>query len=195
MKAASKPTEIPEERDAPRFALLIRTAKLVGATGEYLCVVRDISASGVRLQLFHPVPSSSLKLELSSGATYAVVKVWEEGENAGFRFVDHVDVRAFMQEPSRHARRPIRLRLRVPVQLHTQGGTRLATLQDLSRYGARVRSTRPFEIDERLELELPGLPPIPATIAWRSGLSCGLTLRRGFTFEDLAQLAVKLQPI
>lgn len=194
MKAASKPAEIPEERDAPRFALLIRTAKLVSPTGEYLCVVRDISASGVQVQMFHPVPSSSLRLELSSGATYPVVKVWEDGDNAGFRFAADVDVRAFMQEPSRHARRPIRLRLRVPVQLHTDEGTRLATLQDLSRYGARIQSMRPFEIDERLEFELPGLAPIPATIAWRSGLAHGLILRRGFTFEDLAQLAVKLQP-
>ena len=35
-----------EMRGAERFALLIRTAKLVSESGEFLCVVRDVSASG-----------------------------------------------------------------------------------------------------------------------------------------------------
>ena len=35
-----------EQRATARFTLLIRTAKLIAASGEYLCVVRDVSSDG-----------------------------------------------------------------------------------------------------------------------------------------------------
>ena len=44
-------------RGAQRFTLLIRTAKLVCESGEYLCVIRDVSSTGVRLRLFHDLPA------------------------------------------------------------------------------------------------------------------------------------------
>lgn len=193
--AAARPS-VRDERDAPRFPLLIRTAKIVCDSGEYLCIVRDISASGVQLRLFHPLPAArSLTLELSNGASYPLKKVWEEPNQAGFRFAGAVDVHAFMEEPSRHARRPIRLHLRLAARLRARGGACRATVHDISRYGARIQSARIFEIDERVELELPGVPPIAASVCWRNGLQHGLVLRRTFTFEDLARLAAALQPV
>ena len=50
-----------EQRTAPRFTLLIRAAKLIGPEGEYLCVVRDASESGVSVRLFHPLPATALR--------------------------------------------------------------------------------------------------------------------------------------
>ena len=37
----------PEQRAAPRFISLIRAAKLVCGQGEFVCVIRDVSATGV----------------------------------------------------------------------------------------------------------------------------------------------------
>ena len=34
-----------ERRDAPRFPLLMRTAKLLCESGEYICMVRDVSVN------------------------------------------------------------------------------------------------------------------------------------------------------
>src|SRR5690606_20786923 len=54
-------------REAPRFALLIRSAKLICDSGEYLCIIRDVSETGVRLRLFHPLPPDQLlTLELAT---------------------------------------------------------------------------------------------------------------------------------
>ena len=47
-------------RGAQRFTLLIRTAKLVSETGEFLCIIRDVSATGLRLRLFHDLPRGRL---------------------------------------------------------------------------------------------------------------------------------------
>src|SRR3569623_2023371 len=57
-----------EQRTAARYTPLIRTAKITGVSGEFLCVVSDISATGVSVRLFHPLPrDNSLKLEMPNG--------------------------------------------------------------------------------------------------------------------------------
>ena len=43
-------------RGAPRFALLLRVAKLVVNGRERFCVIRDASATGLKVRLFAPLP-------------------------------------------------------------------------------------------------------------------------------------------
>lgn len=183
-------------RDAPRFALLIRTAKIVCPRGEYLCIVRDISASGVRLKLFHPLPAdTTLRLELSNGDSYALERRWEKNGHAGFRFVEAVNIHGFMEEPSSWPRRPIRLRVRVPSTIHVGDVANPATVLNLSRYGARIEADVFMAIEQKIRLDVPGLPSLSAGVCWRSGKLYGLILRQTFTFEELARHAAALQPI
>lgn len=82
-----------EERVAPRFTLLIRSAKLIGAQGEFICVIRDVSTSGISLRGFHTLPSEGpLRLELQSGETHAIEEVWRRGHESGYRFLEPVEV-------------------------------------------------------------------------------------------------------
>lgn len=184
-----------ELRNAKRFALLIRTAKLVCESGEYLCVVRDISATGVRLRMFHPVPpAENPSLVLGNGDSYPVDPVWEGNGQAGFRFTTPINVHNFMEEPSRWPRRPIRLRLHLAGHIRSDGGAAAATVHNLSRTGALIETERYLALGQRLQLEARGLPPISANICWRSAKHHGLTFRQTFTFEELAVLAARLQP-
>lgn len=58
----------PEQRNAPRFTLLIRAAKLITGDGEFLVVVRDISRDGLKVRTFHPLPPDlDYAIELSGG--------------------------------------------------------------------------------------------------------------------------------
>ena len=62
-----------EERTAPRFTLLIRAAKVVTPAGEFICVIRDVSQSGVSLRGFHALPENGPHwLELQTGERYAI---------------------------------------------------------------------------------------------------------------------------
>jgi hypothetical protein len=184
-----------ELRSSRRFALLIRTAKLVCDTGEYLCIVRDISATGVRLRLFHPVPpAQSLRLELGNGDVYPIECVWEADAQAGFRFLEPVNVHIFMEEPSCWQRRPMRLRLRFPVRIIVDGSAAGAIVCNLSRTGALIETQRYLALGQKLHIEAASLPPILASVCWRSGEQYGLSFRQTFTFEELARLAVDLQP-
>jgi hypothetical protein len=186
---------VEELRSAPRFTLLIRSAKLICDSGEYLCVIRDVSASGVRLRIFHALPPSrSYKLELSTGDRFEVERVWESKDHAGFRFADWIDVHGFIAEASPYRKRALRLRLDFPAAIATDGGVAGVTVRDLSREGARIETTMPLAIRQKVKLTGDGLPPIIANVCWRSTTAYGLVFQQVFTFEELARLAVRLQP-
>ena len=186
---------VEELRSAPRFTLLIRSAKLIADSGEYLCIIRDVSASGVRLRIFHPLPPGEhFALELSTGDRFEVERVWEGPDHAGFRFADWIDVHQFIAEASPYPKRSLRLRLDFPAAIATDGGVAGVTVRDLSREGARIETTMPLAIRQKLKLTAEGLPPIIANVCWRTQSAYGLVFQQVFTFEELAKLAAKLQP-
>jgi hypothetical protein len=183
-------------RAAPRFSLLIRSAKLVYETGEYICIVRDVSASGVRLRLFHRLPAeANVTLELATGECFAIERVWEREDHAGFRFADPIDVHRFIAEAGPYPKRPLRLRLEVPARLTGAGEPFAAVVRDLSREGARVDTDELLAIGQRVKVEAKGFPPLTAIVCWRSVPAYGLAFQQSFTFEALAGLAARLQPI
>jgi hypothetical protein len=183
-------------RAAPRFSLLIRSAKLVYATGEYICVVRDVSASGVRLRVFHRLPAEpNVRLELATGECFAIERVWEHEDHAGFRFADPIDVHRFIAEAGPYPKRPLRLHLEVPAKLTTDGEPFDAVFRDLSREGGRVDTDEMLAIGQRVKVDARGFPPLTAIVCWRSVPAYGLAFQQSFTFEALAKLAARLQPI
>lgn len=182
-------------REAQRFALLIRTAKLVCPGGEYLCIVRDISASGVRLRLFHDLPASEgLSLELANGYAYPLECVWHRDDHAGFRFTDVINVHEFMEEPSKWPRRPIRLHFKIPGTVIAEDLANEAVVHNISRYGARIETDRYLALQQKVVFDIGGAARINASVCWRSGRLFGLVFRQTFTFEELARLAAVLQP-
>lgn len=191
---ASQPS-VEELRSAPRFTLLIRSAKLICEHGEYLCVIRDVSASGVRLRTFHELPPCrDFQLELATGERFAIEHVWETEDHAGFRFADWIDVKAFISEASPYPRRALRLRIEFPATVEADGMTANAMVRDLSREGARIETSMLLAIRQKVKLTASGLPPIVGSVCWRSNLAYGLVFQQVFSFEELARLAAQLQP-
>lgn len=182
-------------RASPRFTLLLRTAKLLYPGGEYMCIVRDVSATGVRLRLFHPLPySTGLSLELANGSIHALEKVWERDDHAGFRFADSVDVQSFLEEPSRWPKRGLRLRLDLPITLFADGIATPAVLRNLSQQGAGIRVDRFLALAQKVRIDARGLPLLTGTVCWRANPEYGLALEQRFAFDELAKLAYAVQP-
>jgi hypothetical protein len=187
---------VEELRSAPRFTLLIRSAKLVCSHGEYLCIIRDVSASGVRLRIFHPLPpAQTFELELATGERFQVDRVWEAKDHAGFRFADWIDVQDFISEASPYPKRALRLRLDFPAAIATDTNVAGVTVRDLSREGARIETTLPLAIRQKVKLTAEGMPAIIGNVCWRSNAAYGLVFQQVFSFEELAKLAAKLQSV
>lgn len=182
-------------RDAPRSSLMFRTAKMLCESGEYICVVRDVSATGARLRLFHaPPPDEHLFLELANGDRYAMERVWMRDDHVGFRFSCTIDVDHFIAEPSPYPRRPIRLKLHRPADIVADGIASPAVLLDLSQQGARVEAGRKFALEQKLWLAVEGQPERFGCVRWRNGYTHGLVLQQSFKLDELAHYALALQP-
>lgn len=183
-----------ESRVSPRFTLLIRTAKLICSTGEYLCIVRDASSTGVSIRTFHPLPDNKqLTLELPNGDRHEVERIWEKEGSAGFRFLVPVDIDRLLHNKSRFPKRAVRLRLQLPALVSCHGNTAGVVIRNLSQQGAQIECPLYLAIDQHLRLEADNLPLIQARVRWRKGSNYGLVFDDTFQFAELARLAAQLQ--
>jgi hypothetical protein len=183
-----------EERDAPRFTLLIRAAKLVAPEGELVCVIRDVSETGVSLRGFHVLPATGeLRLELRTGERIALEPVWSRGFEAGFRFLDTVEVGALVAEAGRFPKRQLRLNMAFDVELAFLGGRVRARVLNLSQQGARIACDSLLAIEQPLRLCSGPLPEVRARVRWRRNREYGLAFDDTFSLSQLALFAAASQ--
>lgn len=182
-------------RGAERHCLTMRTAKVRCESGEYACIIRDVSTTGTKLQFFHtPPPDQYLYLELQSGALFAVECRWSDDTFAGYRFSGPVDVGEFIDDQGPHARRPIRLRFNQPVTVRSGETVSHAMLADLSQHGACIEAGRIFAGMQLVRLEIEGLPERIGHVCWRRDYAHGIVFQESIALRTLALHAYRLQP-
>ncbi len=183
-----------EKRVAPRFTLLIRAAKLISQDGEFMCIIRDASESGVNVRLFHPLPDcGTMLLELPNGDRHELELVWQDGDRAGLKFIEQADIARIVESPSRFAKRPIRINLEADAVIQVGEQQNSVELLDLSQQGAKLTSDAHFAIDQRVKISANGMPQVNAKIRWRRGNSYGLVFEDTFQFGDLARIVASMQ--
>lgn len=183
-----------ESRAVPRYTSLIRAAKLVSAQGEFVCVIRDVSAKGVSLRTFHDLPScEAVALELQNGELYELTKARTAGREACFTFDQPVDVERLIHENWEFRKRQLRLNIAIPLTVTTLAGRAEAITENLSQQGARIECDTLYAIDQPLRIEGSGLPEIRAKVRWRREGSYGLVFDNTFTLRDFALIAAAMQ--
>ena len=183
-----------EARAAPRFTLLIRAAKLTAPDGEYLCVVRDASETGVSVRLFHPLPPEvPLTLELQNGDRHELERIWEEEGKAGFRFAGPTDIVRIVESPSRFAKRAVRVNLDLPCTVQVGERKIPALLRNLSQNGAQIATEERLSLVQRIKLGGGLLPEIAAKVRWRRNDAYGLSFEDNLQFADLARIVFEMQ--
>lgn len=183
-----------DQRTSSRVSLVIRGAKVICPLGEFLCIIRDVSETGVRLKLFHQLPlASEFALELANGEKLRIVPIWWEADEAGFRSAGKIDVRHFVAEPSAYPKRSLRLKISHRITV-CAGATRAsAEIRDISRQGALIICDQPLALSQRIVISGNGLPDLDATVRWRNQNAYGIALENIFTFEELALIAASMQ--
>ncbi|MDE2303380.1 MAG: PilZ domain-containing protein [Sphingomonadales bacterium] len=184
-----------EQRSAPRFTLVLRTARLLADGREYLCVLRDISASGVKIRLFHPLPRcEALELEFEDGLRHRMDVVWCADDHAGLRFAEAVDVPAVLEGRCvTRPRRQMRINVAEPVTLFAGGATVSGRITNLSQQGVCLETEATLSLRERLRLVSDLLPEMVCTVCWRRKPHYGLVFETGFRLDELARLLARLQ--
>ena len=184
-----------DARLAKRASLLLRRAKLVCQTGEYLCLIRDVSELGVGLGFLHDVPPEPRTLlQLANDLTYPIERVWTGQRQAGYRFGGSVTLEEFLREQTPFPSRPLRLQLSAPVRLQDGRNIHDARLVDLSCEGAKIVSAGELQVNRLVSFELPGLPPQRAQVRWAEDRRYGLKFQHPLDSEELAHCALHHQP-
>jgi len=175
--------------------MMLRRAKMVCQSGEYLCLIRDVSEGGIGLGFLHRVPPEKRTLlRLANDKVYPVERVWTEKRQGGYRFGCTVTLDEFLREETPHAPRPIRLNM--PGMVRIRDGRNLldTRLLDLSCEGAKVTSPSALRENALLGFELAGLPPQLAQVRWAEGGQYGLQFQHPLDSEELALCALYQQP-
>jgi len=177
-----------EKRTAGRVCNLIRPAKVVTPFGEFLCVIRDVSETGISLRIFHPLPDCpEMLIEQPNGDRYAVGLVWQNSDRAGFRFTGEADMDRILTHPDRFHKRPIRVAINAPVELTAGVQMVRAELLDISQQGAKIACDQLLAIEQRVKIRAPGLRETRAKVRWRRNGFLGLAIDDTFQFEELAR--------
>lgn len=192
-----RPMSGAELRGAQRFTLLVRSAKLIIDGREYLCVLRDASATGCKVRTFHPLPSySSLALETSNGDRFPMEKMWERDDHAGFRFFEAIDVQRLLDDKSGlYAKRQIRLKTDAEVIVFANGQQIRAMMRDISQQGACIECPERLMLRQPVRIETAGFPQIFAKVVWRQQPRHGLVFDRSFQMDELAQNMARMHEL
>jgi hypothetical protein len=181
-------------RGAPRFALLLRVAKLVVDGRERFCVIRDASATGLKVRLFAPLPHpAELAVELANGDRHPVECMWNANDHAGLRFVEPIELDHLLDE-ARGAglRRHIRLRVTLDGVVHSGKEAVPVTIHDISQQGAGLTCDKWLLRNELIRIETAILPPTYAKVRWRDHPRYGVIFEQIFQLEDLAHRCADL---
>lgn len=191
---ADSTTDIEDLRGAPRYTSLIRAAKLVCRQGEFVCVVRDVSATGVSLRTFHHLPTDpEIALELQNGDSYEMKLVRRNGFDASFQFDRPIEVMQLVQENWQYPKRQLRLNIAVPLTFTLLTGRCEGVALNLSQQGARVVCDEVLAIDQTVRLDSRALPETRAKVRWRKDSHYGLVFDDTFSLREFALLAARVQ--
>ncbi len=185
----------PELRSAPRYALLIRTAKIIADGREFLCIIRDASTTGLKVRLFSVLPQArEFAVELVTGDRYPVELVWQADDYAGLRFPQAIDVERLLDESrGTYPKRQIRVQIAMGGVLHSGGEAVPVVFRNLSQQGACVESEKWLLMNELVRIETGVTPPLYAKVRWRSHPRYGLIFEHTFRLEELARISAPLQ--
>lgn len=178
---------------------MLRSAKVVCQSGEYVCLVRDVSQEGVLLSFLHETPlEPRLILALANEQTYPLQRVWTGETQAGYRFAGPVSLAEFLHERSPFAVRPVCLKIAASARLVDGADSHTARLIDLSTHGAKLDAKIRLGCERRVLFQAHGMTQRPATIVWSKEAERdarhGLQFSEPLTLRELAQASLRMQP-
>lgn len=179
---------------------LLRSAKVVCRTGEYICLMRDVSEDSIHLSFLHEAPAEPrIILMLSNGHTHPIQRIWAGERQAGYRFAAPIDLDKFLQERTPFAVRPVRLSIRASTRVVDGSQSHVAQLIDISTHGAKFECAAQLAPGREITFQAHAMEPLLGEIIWSDADGehlqiYGLQFRQPLTLRQLAEGSLRLQP-
>lgn len=184
-----------ESRTEARKSVMLRTAKVVCESGEYVCLIRDLSELGIGLSFLHDAPPDArIILQLTNGLTYPIERVWAGKRQAGYRFGSEISLNEFLHEESPFDNRPVRLELSAEARITDGRAITRVHLLDISREGAKFESDGIHPQNRLISFDALGLPQRLGQIRWNEDKHFGIQFQHPLSIKELAAVSLRLQP-
>ena len=169
---------------------VLQPGSIVVGTIRQICSIRKISAGGAVLHVDMAVEEGErLELELEDGQHLDGTIVWRSGAEVGLRFDESIDVlpilaRNLASQPGERRRMP-RVEIACPALLETGSRSELVTTRDIAQGGAKIETTLPLELDQKVTITPDGLRPIEAVVRWTQGSITGIAFQPELGWQEL----------
>ena len=181
-----------ERRRSVRHAAVNQVAKIRLASGrEELCLLKDISAEGVRAEVYVAIENgAAIDVELRTAHTAKGRVVWTANGEIGVAFDASIPTAAMLAHCSFEEGgnlRPPRLRVALRGLLRIGAATRMANIANISLAGLQIETAEPLRVGTACSIALPGLPARPASVCWCREGNAGLMLVEPFDYATFAR--------
>jgi hypothetical protein len=182
---------IGDQRVDSRHRTVLQVAKLETAHGDELCILRNVSAGGLRADVYSELAvGEPVRFELKTGRSVAGRVVWTDGSAIGVEFDRKVPILAYLahqaiEELGRRIRPP-RVHIGEPGLLRVADREFPVEIYDASQAGMRVRTDRVLFEGGACQIVADGLGERGATVRWCHDGQVGLQFKQPLQFRDFA---------
>jgi hypothetical protein len=186
-------SSVEERRQSIRHAAVNQVAKIrLGSGREELCLLRDISAEGLRAEIYIPLEvGAQIWVELRTAHSARGRIVWARGDEIGVSFEESIPVAAMLAHCSFDQNagnlRPPRLKVNLRGLLRIDGQAKMVDIGNISQAGLQIAAPEPFRANTACTIVLSGLPARGATICWWREGAAGLMLAEPFDYAAFAK--------
>jgi len=179
----------PDPRADERHLTLFRVGALVVGDGRELCLIKNVSASGMMIRTYSSMAEGRpVAIELKQGQLVRGSVRWVRGHNAGIAFDERVDVVELLSS-SMEGPRPRMPRVEISCTASARQGSRLSSLKihDISQGGVKAEASRTLDIGEDVVITLPGMAPMQGIVRWREDALHGISFNRLLALSELVE--------
>lgn len=186
--AASAPTQ-PERRSEERYLTLLRVGAIVAEGRRELCLIRNISAGGMMIRAYSPLPiGARVSVELKQADPVNGMVQWVEDGLTGVVFDAPIDVLALLAPPGDGARpRLPRIEVECTAWVRQESELIRTRLVNVSQGGVRIQCSAGLIVGGEAVVTLPGLTPAAGVVRWCEGDSYGIGFNRSLVLSELVQ--------
>lgn len=191
--------QLDERRTNDRTTTVFRPALIRIDDFRSLCLVRNISPSGMMAKVYSPIAmGETITVEFGTHLSATGKVAWAEEGQIGVRFKDPLNVVEVLTEtgkrgPGNKINRPLRLEIDAQGEIEINGIVRAFEVQDISQRGLKAKVSANLAPNEEVMVRLTGLEPRRAVVRWIRPGEVGLNFTRPLGMDELATWVVHQQ--
>lgn len=178
---------------APRTMTILLVGRIIGATADNLCRIRNISEGGLMAEVRSAFAvGEAVRIVLRNGNMAPGQVRWVRDGAIGIQFDAPLDVEKFLADPGSQKGKagPVSRAPRLPAdavgEIRFAGRVERVTVTDLSQGGAGIATDLPIAEGTILTLTIAGLNPIRGAVRWVGDGRMGIGFLEPVAFATLA---------